>query len=224
MRRWIAGRLDRAERSDLRISTSPRREQLRKIGQAGPGQLPWTLIPGLDATDLREPAFSTEPFCSILSETEVGSDDPVEFLNRAVEFANNRLWGTLSADLVVHPKALKDPRIAGAVERAIARLHYGTVTVNSWTGLSFSFGSPPWGAYPGSTPADIQSGSGWVHNTPMLERIEKAVLRHPLTVVPKPATFPSHRTAHNVLRRLSYLEEWASWARVPGVVAAAMRG
>ncbi len=200
------------------------REQLRKIGQAGPGQLPWTLIPGLDATDLREPAFSTEPFCSILSETEVGSDDPVEFLNRAVEFANNRLWGTLSADLVVHPRALKDPRIADAVEQAIARLHYGTVTVNSWTGLSFSFGSPPWGAYPGSTPADIQSGSGWVHNTPMLERIEKVVLRHPLTVVPKPATFPSHRTAHTVLRRLSYLEERASWARVPGVVAAAMRG
>ncbi len=55
-------------------------------------------------------------------------------------------------------------------------------------------------------------------------RIEKVMLRHPLTVVPKPVTFPSYRTAHNALRRLSYLEERASWARVPGVVAAAMRG
>ena len=70
----------------------------------GPGELPWTLLPGLDATDPREPAFTTEPFCSILSETEVGSDDPVEFLERAVDFANNRLWGTLSAELVVHPR------------------------------------------------------------------------------------------------------------------------
>ena len=33
--------------------------------------------------------------------TEVGSDDPLEFLERAVEFANNRLWGTLTADLVI---------------------------------------------------------------------------------------------------------------------------
>ncbi len=200
------------------------RSGLRTIGAAAPGQLPWTLIPGLDATDTREEAFSTEPFCSILSETEVGSDDPVEFLDRAVDFANNRLWGTLSADLVVHPRSLADPRIAEAVERAIARLHYGAVTVNSWTGFLFAFASPPWGAYPGSTPADIQSGTGWVHNTAMLEGQEKAVLRHPLTIVPKPATFPSHRTAHTLLRRLTLLDERSSWARVPGVVAAAMRG
>jgi acyl-CoA reductase-like NAD-dependent aldehyde dehydrogenase len=200
------------------------RLQSRQIGTPGPGQLPWTLLSGLDATDPREPAFSTEPFCSILSETEVGSDDPMEFLDRAVDFANNRLWGTLSADLVIHPKALKDPRIAEAVERAIARLRYGAITVNSWTGFLFAYGTPPWGAYPGSTPANIQSGTGWVHNTSMLENVEKTVLRHPLTIVPKPATFPTHRTAHTLLRRLTSLEKEASWARVPGVVAAAMRG
>lgn len=200
------------------------RAQKRTVGTAGPGELPWTILPGLDATDSREPAFRTEPFCSILSETEVGSDDPVEFLDRAVDFANNRLWGTLSADLVIHPKAVKDPRLAAAAERAIARLRYGAVGVNSWSGFLFAYGTPPWGAYPGSEPADIQSGMGWVHNTTMLEGIEKAVLRHPLTIVPKPATFPSHRTAHTMLRRLTALEERASWARVPGVVAAAMRG
>jgi aldehyde dehydrogenase (NAD(P)+) len=200
------------------------RPTARTIGTAGPGQLPWTIFPGLDATDSRERAFSTEPFCSIVSETEVGSDDPVEFLERAVDFANNRLWGTLSADLVIHPTALKDPRIAEAAERAIARLRYGTVGVNSWSGFAFAYATPPWGAYPGSEPADIQSGTGWVHNTAMLEGVEKSVLRHPLTIRPKPATFPSHRTAHTVLRRLTSLEERASWARVPAVVVAAMRG
>lgn len=196
----------------------------RTIGAAGAGQLPWTIIPGVDATDSREPTFFTEPFCSILSETEVGSEDPVEFLERAVDFANNRLWGTLSADLVVHPKSMKDPRIAEAVERAIARLRYGAVGVNSWAGFVFAYASPPWGAYPGSTPAEIRSGMGWVHNTSMLEGIEKSVLRHPLTIVPKPSTFPSHRTAHTVLRRLTFLEEHAKWSKVPGVIAAAVRG
>lgn len=200
------------------------RAQVRAIGSAGEGQLPWTLLPGLDAADPAEPAFSTEPFCPILSEAPVASDDPVEFLERAVDFANERLWGTLSADIVVHPKALKDPGIAAALERAIGRLRYGAVTVNSWTGFVFVHGTPPWGAYPGSTRVDIQSGTGWVHNTAMLEGVEKAVLRHPLTIVPKPATFPSHRTAHTVLRRLTRLEENGSWAGVPGVVAAAMRG
>jgi aldehyde dehydrogenase (NAD(P)+) len=200
------------------------RARRRTVGSALEGELPWTILSGLDATDAGEPAFTTEPFCSILSETEVGSDDPVEFLDRAVDFANNRLWGTLSADIVVHPKSLKDPRIADALERAIARLRYGSVTVNSWTGFIFSFASPPWGGYPGSTPSDIQSGTGWVHNTSMLEGVEKAVLRHPLTIVPKPAVFPSHRTAHTLMERLTSLEEHAGWSKVPGVVAAAMRG
>jgi len=200
------------------------RPGLRTIGGVAPGQLPWTLVTGLDATDTREPAFATEPFCSILSETEVGSDDPLEYLDRAVDFANNRLWGTLAADLIVHPKSLSDPRIADAVERAIARLRYGAVTVNSWTGYLFSLANPPWGAYPGSTMSDIQSGVGWVHNCAMLEGQEKSVLRHPLTITPKPVTFPSHRTAHTLLRRLTILDERSSWARVPGVVVAAMRG
>lgn len=200
------------------------RREVRIAGTAGPGELPWVILPGLDSADAGDPAYTTEPFCSVLSETEVGSDDPLEFLDRAVDFANNRLWGTLSADIVVHPKSLKDPRIAEALERAIDRLRYGSVTVNSWTGFVFSFASPPWGAYPGSTPADIQSGTGWVHNTSMLEGVEKSVLRHPLTIMPKPAVFPSHRTAHTLMERLTALEERASWSKVPGVVAAAMRG
>ena len=200
------------------------RVQRRTVGSAADGELPWTILSGLDSTDAGEPAFTTEPFCSILSETEVGSDDPVEFLDRAVDFANNRLWGTLSADIVVHPRSLKDPRVAEALERAIARLRYGAVSVNSWTGFIFSFASPPWGGYPGSTSADIQSGTGWVHNTSMLEGVEKSVLRHPLTVMPKPAIFPSHRTAHTLMERLTTLEERAGWSKVPGVVAAAMRG
>jgi aldehyde dehydrogenase (NAD(P)+) len=200
------------------------RDGVRTIGDPTEGQLPWTLMPGLEAVDAAEPAFATEPFCSVISETEVGSEDPLEYLERAVTFANDRLWGTLTATLVVHPKTMRDPVLGPAVERAIGRLRYGAVAVNAWTGLIFAFATPPWGAYPGSTPGDIQSGTGWVHNTPMLEGIEKAVMRHPLTMMPKPATFPSHRTAHTLLRRITYLEETGGWSKVPGVVAAAMRG
>lgn len=202
------------------------RRGVRKIGTESEGRLPWTLMPGLDAADAAEPAFSTEPFCSIISETEIGSTDPVEYLDRAVDFANQSLWGTLSAQLVIHPKLTKDPTIAAAVERAITRLRYGAVAVNTWPAFVYAYGTPPWGAHPSSTAADIQSGSGWVHNATMIDpqQIEKAVLRHPITVFPKPAIFPTHRTAHTLLRRLSYLEERLAVRKLPGVLAAAMRG
>jgi aldehyde dehydrogenase (NAD(P)+) len=63
-----------------------------------------------------------------------------------------------------------------------------------------------------------------VHNTSMLEGVQKVVLRHPLTIVPKPATFPGHRTAHTLMRRVTFQEEHGRWGKVPGVIASAMRG
>jgi hypothetical protein len=200
------------------------RKDVRVVDAAPDGSLPWTIVCGLSAADENEPAFWTEPFCSILSETTLGSSDPVEFLDAAVTFANERLWGNLSATIVVHPATLRDRRVAAALERAICRLRYGVVGVNGWPALAFSFGTPPWGAHPGSTSADIQSGCGFVHNTPMLEHIEKAVIRFPLMSSPKPVIFPGHRSAHILMRRLSQLEEQPSWAKMPGVLAAAMRG
>jgi hypothetical protein len=62
-----------------------------------------------------------------------------------------------------------------------------------------------------------------VHNTAMLEGIEKVVMRHPLTTFPKPAYFPSHRSVARLMPRLTALDEHASWLKLPGVVATAMR-
>lgn len=169
------------------------------------------------------PCFFQRFFCPVLFETAVGSTDVEEFLERAVSFANEKLWGSLTATLIVHTKVQKDKALGPLVERAIARLEYGTVGVNGFPVMGFAFMTPPWGAYPGSSPADIQSGIGFVHNTPMLEGIEKAIVRNPLTTFPKPIYFPSHRSAVTVARRLSALEERGSWAKVPGVIAAAMR-
>jgi hypothetical protein len=58
----------------------------------------------------------------------------------------------------------------------------------------------------------------------MLEGIEKAVLRCPVTVFPKPGYFPSHRNTHKLMRKLVTMEANANWAKVPGVVFAAIRG
>lgn len=200
------------------------RTNVIRVGKPQSGALPWTFITGLDPQDENEILFREEPFCSVLSEVQVGSQNPVEFLEKAVEFCNNKLWGTLNVTIIVHPKSLKDPAIKAAFEQAICKLQYGTVAVNTFPGLSFVHASPPWGAYSGSSLEDIQSGSGFVHNTAMLEGVEKAVIRAPLTVFPKPGWFPSHKTAQITTRRIVEMEEHASWGKVPGIVWAAMQG
>ena len=208
---WYPGARDRYH------ALTEGRPDVRRVGQ-GEGVLPWTIVAGLDAAS-EDPAFTTEPFCSLLSETAIGSEDPAEYLAQAVDFVNGRVWGSLSANLVVHPRTLADPVLSRAVEQAIRGLRYGTVAVNVWTGYGFGFGTTPWGAYPGSTLTDIQSGRGFVHNTLMLERVEKSVIRHPARTFPKPPYFPSHRSAHRLGRRLVDLEA-RGWRAMPGVVAA----
>jgi acyl-CoA reductase-like NAD-dependent aldehyde dehydrogenase len=198
------------------------RPRLRQVG-AREGALPWTIVPGV-APDAAEPSFRTEPFCAVLLETSVGSEDPVEFLDEAVRFANEQLWGTLCAHLVVHPKTLADPAARAAVDRAVGRLRYGSVSINCYAGYAFGFGTLPWGGYPGAPLTDAQSGRGFVHNTLMLEGVEKTVVRAPAWTFPKPVYFPSHRTGHVLGPRIVRLEASGSWAALPGVVAAGVQG
>jgi acyl-CoA reductase-like NAD-dependent aldehyde dehydrogenase len=209
-------------------------ERWRRVAEAHPeaerfggGEgtvLPWLLVPGVDPEGLGEICFEVEAFTGVFAETALAGATTAEFLERAVAFANERLWGTLSATLVVHPASLRDRATAAAVERAIADLRYGCVTVNHWAGVGFGVGNLPWGAYPGSTPWDIQSGTGWVHNTPMFSRIEKAVVRSAFRAWPKPPWFVTHRTGQALGEELARFEASPSIFRLPGVVWQALRG
>lgn len=199
------------------------RPGLRQIGAAVAGMLPWTLVPGLDPSDRREPFFTAESFCPALGQVEIGSADPIEFLQQAVGFVNERVWGTLAVMLIVHPRTEADPQLSAALERAISQLRYGAVGVNVWPAQLSAIGSAPWGGHPSSVVSDVQSGRGWVHNTAMLEELEKAVMRQPVAVQVKPAYVPGHRSAHSLLRRLTAIERGAGWAGLPGVLDAALR-
>jgi acyl-CoA reductase-like NAD-dependent aldehyde dehydrogenase len=215
-RPWYPGAESRHE-----ALTAGRAEVKRTGGEDA--TLAWTLVAGLDPDDADEKAFSTEPFCPILSETQVGSADPLQFLDAAVRFANERLWGTLSAAIVACARTLADRTTAAALARAVRALRYGSVSINVWPGLAYASGTGPWGAYPGSPLTDIQSGRGFVHNTRMLEKVEKLVLRGPASSPLKLPYFPTHRSAHLLGRRLSTLEVDGSWAKLPGVIGAALR-
>lgn len=181
-------------------------DSVTPIGKAKDGQLPWTLIQGLDARDANTLQFRMEPFCSILSVVELDALHPVEFLSAACDFCNEKLWGTLGAMLFVPPSQLSSESMSVAVESAIRELRYGCVAINQWTGVAYAMGNAPWGGHPSSSLADIQSGKGWVHNTLMLEGVEKCVVRGPLSGPLRPVWSPLHRKAHILGSRLAELE------------------
>lgn len=195
---------------------------VRRYGDGTQGKLPWTLVRGVPE-DSRSPFFEVEPFCALISETCVGSSDPVEFLAAATEFANQKLWGTLSATIMIPRGAEQDSSIARALDGAVRGLRYGTVGVNLWPAVGYGIGSAPWGGYPGSTLSDAQSGIGWGHNTLMLEGIEKSVVRASLLGLKEFVWYPGHRRLAALGRAIARAEAGPSPRAVLGAAFALIR-
>jgi len=114
-----------------------------QFGDSSNGHLPWTIIPDIDPKNTQDICFNTEAFCSLFAETALEADDIPGFIDRAVDFVNGTLWGTLTASIIVHPQSLLDPKIAASVERALLNLHYGTVCVNEWGATGYASNTTP---------------------------------------------------------------------------------
>jgi acyl-CoA reductase-like NAD-dependent aldehyde dehydrogenase len=194
-------------------------------GQGSDGRLPWTLITGLDPEREGDICYTTEAFCGLFAETALAAESIAEYIDRAVAFANERLWGTLNATLIVHPESLKIPAIAHAVERAVANLRYGTIGVNYWAGIGFALAATTWGAFPGHDSYDIQSGIGVVHNTLMFSRAQKSVLRGPFRSTPTPLWFVTEgRKALKTFPKLIEFLAAPSPTKLPAIMLAATVG
>jgi aldehyde dehydrogenase (NAD(P)+) len=202
------------------------RARVERHGQAGGAggerHLPWTLIRDVDAGAKTDPLFHTEPFCAILSETTLGGADPVEFLDRATRFMNDTLWGTLNACVIIHPRLERDATVGKALDRAVTELRYGTVAINHWPALGYALGSLPWGGHPSANLRNIQSGLGWVHNTYMLEGVDKSIVRGNLRVRPAPVWFYDNPKAAAMGAKLVDMEVSPSWLKVPGLMLRAL--
>ncbi|KAA3640980.1 MAG: aldehyde dehydrogenase family protein [Armatimonadetes bacterium] len=195
---------------------------------------PRYLVTGLDAADSQEPWFTKEIFGPALAVTELPGADPASFLANAVEFANEYLYGTLGANIVVDPKTARAN--ADALDQAVADLRYGTVAVNAWTGVGYFLGRCPWGAFPGHARDDIQSGTGVVHNALMFTKAEKSVIRGPFAeaprsflkgefhLAPKLVYLITNKQAHVIGEKLiDYCDE-PSKAKIASIAASALRG
>ncbi|MDA0587993.1 MAG: aldehyde dehydrogenase family protein [Planctomycetota bacterium] len=153
--------------------------------------LPWTFIRNVNPNE-PNPLFSRESFVCVCAEVPIDADSPEEFVEKAVEFSNEKLWGTLACSMTLPNGFRRDAKRRQLIQKKLDELRFGAVSINQWSAILFALMSPPWGGCPGGTLCDPLSGIGWVHNSFMLTDIDKTVLEAPLNVVPKPVWSPTH--------------------------------
>ena len=176
--------------------------------------------------------MTTEYFSPVLGVVELPGTGQ-EFLDAAVALANDEFVGTLGANVIIEPKVAR--RLGAGFREAIANLRYGTIAINAWTGLGFLTATAPWGAFPGATVQDVESGIGTVHNALLIDRPERTVVRGPFrpfprsfahgefSLFPKPPWFVQARSAATTGRRLAGFAAAPGWLKMPAIFLAAFR-
>jgi aldehyde dehydrogenase (NAD(P)+) len=229
----------RLDTSEPRVAYYPgTEERLSGLQQAEPA----TEVLGGDAKRLLaadvDPAvdhygFRTEFFAPALVTTSLPGG-AAEFLQRAVDFCNDRLYGTLSVNLIVDPKTRH--KLGADFDRAVAALRYGGIGINAWSAAAFLIPRAAWGAYPGHSYADVQSGIGTVHNALMFDKPLKTVVSAPFrpfprslrggenTSFPKPPWFLTNKTSESTARKLTEFTAAPSAAKLPALFTSALRG
>ncbi len=197
----------------------------------GPDQGRLLIVP--TGADDREYLLNTECFAPVLGIIQVPGTGQA-FLDAAVTTANDEFAGTLGINLIAQPSMLKE--LGAGFEEALARLRYGCIAVNAWTAVGFVTPTASWGAFPGHSIEDVQSGIGVVHNALLLENPERTVVRGPFrpsprsllngepSLSPRPPWFVTNRTGAATGRALAEFAARPSWARLPKVLVSALRG
>lgn len=215
-RAYYPGAFDRYRRF---VESHPQSEF---FGSRTEGNLPWTLIPGVNPQCQDDVCFTQEAFCGIMAETPLLATDTAGFLRQAVHFCNATLWGTLNTCIIIHPKTAAE--LGSVLDEAISDLRYGSVAINHWPALSYGFGVTTWGASPGHTPYDIQGGVGVVYNTFMFDEPQESVIYGPFHMRPKPAWFVTHKSAHKLASILTRFEAHPRWSLLPQLMWHTLRG
>jgi Aldehyde dehydrogenase family len=195
--------------------------QSELLGTRTESIVPWTLIPDVPAL-AGEYALTEEAFCGVLACVSIESQSAPDFLIKAVEFANDSVWGTLSCMVIIDDRTQQEYR--SAFDKAIASLKYGAIGVNIWSAMLFYFGSTTWDAYPGNTLANVGSGIGFVHNSYLFDRPQKSIVYAPFRIFPTPAWFATHQNLLGMAQKLLRFEAYPIWRNLPGLVLAALRG
>ena len=177
----------------------------------------------------------TEVFAPAMSTKRIAGDGPEAYLRAAIKYSNENLHGTLGANILIHPKTMRKIGLK-KFEAIITDLHYGCIAINAWTGLGFLLVQTPWGAFPGHTLDDAQSGIGFVHNTYMFDKPERTVVEAPfrpfprnllsggMTLLPKPPWFVTNKKQHKIGMLLTRFQYRPNLLKIPRIFLNALLG
>ncbi|RZK69700.1 MAG: aldehyde dehydrogenase [Rhodococcus sp. (in: high G+C Gram-positive bacteria)] len=199
-----------------------------RLGENGGRVLVTDLEPGAYA-----PLLQTEYFAPVLGVIDLPHGG-AEFAAHAADLVNEDFIGTLGVNIVAAPQTIRE--LGAEFDSLLESLRYGTIAVNAWTGVGYLTATATWGAFPGHTLDDVQSGIGVVHNALLIDRPERTVVRGPfrpsprsilnreMSISPKPPWFVTNRTAATTGRLLTGFAGAPSWTRLPAIFASALRG
>ncbi|NOX42042.1 MAG: aldehyde dehydrogenase [Alphaproteobacteria bacterium] len=178
---------------------------------------------------------TSEVFAPAMSTFEIAAPDAETYLKQAIDYANTNLHGTLGANILIHPKTIHQIG-KQKFETLIGELHYGTIAINSWTGLGFLLAECPWGAFPGHTLDDVQSGIGFVHNSFMFDRPERTIVSQSFrpfprnllsggtSLMPRPPWFITNKRQDKIGMLLTRFQHSPSWLKLPRILINALLG
>jgi len=204
------------------------------VNVAGDSDAGRRLIAQFDKDDDTGYAENVEIFAPVLGVINIAGDDAETYLRNAIAYCNSNLHGTLGANIVIHPKTKR--QLADKWDSILGELKYGCIAVNAWTGLGFLTVQTPWGAFPGHTLRDVQSGIGFVHNTYMFDRPQRTVVEAPfrpfprnllhgsMTLLPKPPWFVTNRKADTLGRLLTRFQYKPGFLKIPRIFLNALLG
>ncbi len=176
-----------------------------------------TLRQGLDWQHDRD-LCAAEHFAPIVLELPLPGEDAIAWLEHAVAFVRDHVFGALSAYVWVPPRMLLP--LHQTLHAALDALPHGTIAINCWTGLGYGLGNTPWGVPPGSP---WQCGVGWTRDTTCLPGVQRVVVEAPLRPRPLPPWLPAHRGAASTLRALTNYYLAPSPLRMLATAAHALR-
>jgi len=206
-------------------------KDVKKVERAG---APPTVVVPFDSGD-RTWLAHNEVFAPAMNVHRIAGTDPETYLRDAIRFANETLHGTLGANIIIHPATI---RAIGRkrFDEILTELKYGCIAVNAWTGLGFLLVQATWGAFPGHTLSDVQSGIGTVHNSFMFDKPERTVVEAPFrpfprnllgggrTMLPRPPWFVTNTKQDVLGKLLTAFQYKPSWFKLPRIFVNALQG
>eukprot|EP00746_Dinoflagellata_sp_MGD_P024637 gnl/MRDRNA2_/MRDRNA2_157870_c0_seq1.p1 gnl/MRDRNA2_/MRDRNA2_157870_c0~~gnl/MRDRNA2_/MRDRNA2_157870_c0_seq1.p1 ORF type:complete len:219 (-),score=28.94 gnl/MRDRNA2_/MRDRNA2_157870_c0_seq1:26-682(-) len=158
--------------------------------------------------------FQKEAFCPVVLEVGLDTAATLEaFLPVAVDFCHTKCWGSLTCTLVVDDATKSSHR--EALDQIVDSMKFGVIGINFPPAAANAFPLLSWGAYPGHTNRDIQSGMGHVGNFGCYDNLQNVIMESRFRNLHQFKLAPSRRPAFRKRAlRLGDLFLYRSWWRL----------